>query len=78
VAQIQRRDRHSTEGQMKFHIYKDRNKHWRWRLLARNGRKIANSGEGYVRRKDCMKIISRIRTHSMFAPVEDLTRRAEA
>lgn len=35
---------------MKFHIYQDRRGEWRWRLKARNGRIVADSGEGYKRR----------------------------
>lgn len=35
---------------MKFILYRDRKKEWRWRLKARNGRVIATSGEGYKRR----------------------------
>lgn len=30
-------------------IYKDRKKEYRWRLLARNGQVVADSGEGYQR-----------------------------
>jgi uncharacterized protein YegP (UPF0339 family) len=35
---------------MKFHIYQDKRGEWRWRLKARNGRIVADSGEGYVRK----------------------------
>lgn len=35
---------------MKFHIYRDARGEWRWRLKARNGRIVADSGEGYVRK----------------------------
>ena len=27
---------------------------WRWRAKARNGKILADSGEGYNRRKDCV------------------------
>lgn len=30
-----------------------RNQRWRWRLVAANGRNIANSGEGYSDRAVC-------------------------
>lgn len=33
--------------------YKDRNKQWRWRVRAKNGRILADSAEGYKRRRDC-------------------------
>lgn len=32
----------------KFHIYEDTQKQYRWRLVARNGRIMADSSEGYV------------------------------
>jgi len=32
---------------MAYWIYKDTQGQWRWFLMAANGRKIANSGEGY-------------------------------
>ena len=34
---------------MRLTYYRDKKKEWRWRLIARNGRKIATSGEGYKR-----------------------------
>jgi uncharacterized protein YegP (UPF0339 family) len=34
----------------KIHVYQDRAGEWRWNLRARNGRIIACSGEGYVKR----------------------------
>ncbi len=37
-------------------FYKDRKKEWRWRLIARNGHKVANAGEGYQRRAACHRI----------------------
>jgi uncharacterized protein YegP (UPF0339 family) len=30
---------------------------WRWRLLAGNGRLIAESGEGYTRRRDAVRAV---------------------
>lgn len=34
-------------------FYRDRDGDWRWRVRAANGCKIADSGEGYRRFKDC-------------------------
>lgn len=31
----------------KIQVYLDRKLEWRWRLIAKNGRIIADSGEGY-------------------------------
>lgn len=42
---------------MKFVIYKDAAKEYRWRLVSRNGRIIANSGEGYKRKITMRKSI---------------------
>lgn len=35
-------------------FYKDRKKQWRWSVYAMNGRVLADSGEGYRRRGDCL------------------------
>lgn len=42
---------------MAFYIYRDAQNHWRWYLLAGNNRKIANSGEGYWNKEDCLSAI---------------------
>lgn len=39
----------------KVEIYKDRAGEYRWRARARNGRIVADSGEGYGRRRDCLR-----------------------
>lgn len=31
-----------------LHVYRSR-REWRWRVTARNGKKVANGGEGYQR-----------------------------
>lgn len=36
-------------------IYQDRAKGWRWRLIAPNGRIIADSAEAYTRRSDALR-----------------------
>ena len=41
-------------------LYKDRQGFWRWRLLSRNGRIVANCGEGYWRKIDCLRIAEAI------------------
>jgi uncharacterized protein len=42
---------------MRFHVYQDTRKEWRWRLLAANNRTIADSGEGYHNKQDCLHAI---------------------
>ena len=36
-------------------VYRDAADEWRWRLVARNGRVIADSGEGYTRETDAVR-----------------------
>jgi uncharacterized protein len=33
--------------QFRFHFYADAKGEYRWRLVSRNGRTVADSGEGY-------------------------------
>ncbi len=39
---------------MYYLVYLDASRQWRWTLYAANGRKIANSGEGYFNKQDCV------------------------
>lgn len=39
----------------KVEVYQDSESLWRWRLLASNGRVVADGGESYSRRADCIK-----------------------
>jgi uncharacterized protein YegP (UPF0339 family) len=49
---------------MKYKIYKDVNGQWRWYLEAANNRKIANSGEGYYNKQDCLDAIKLVKGSS--------------
>ncbi|HVF67805.1 MAG TPA: DUF1508 domain-containing protein [Pyrinomonadaceae bacterium] len=53
-----------------FHVYKDGAGEWRWNLKAANGRIIADSGEGYHDRGDCIHAIELVRSLSK-APVKE-------
>lgn len=57
---------------MRFELYRDAKGEWRWRLRARNGEVVAESGEGYVRREDCEHGIALVR-QSAEAPIVDMT-----
>jgi uncharacterized protein YegP (UPF0339 family) len=46
---------------MKFEVYKDAAKEWRWRLKAENGNVLAESGEGYKNRNDCLDGIDSVK-----------------
>lgn len=41
-------------------LYRDDAGEHRWRLVAANGEIIADSGEGYVNRDDCLEMAERI------------------
>ena len=41
-------------AQFGFHLYKDKLNQYRWYFEAANGRKLADSGEGYHNRQDCI------------------------
>jgi uncharacterized protein YegP (UPF0339 family) len=57
---------------MEYQVYKDRTGKYRWRLVAANGRCIADSGEGYNNKADCLGGITLVKS-SGSAPVKDLT-----
>lgn len=54
---------------MKFHVYRDNLNQYRWRLKAINGRIIADSGEGYHNRADCLAGIDLVKKSGM-VPIE--------
>lgn len=45
---------------MKIEIYRDAAGEFRWRLKARNGRVVADGGEGYKRKSALYKALFRI------------------
>lgn len=53
---------------MVFWIYEDANNQWRWRLLAENNRIVADSGESYINKTDCLHGIDLVKG-STDAPV---------
>jgi uncharacterized protein YegP (UPF0339 family) len=59
---------------MTFEVFRNRKKEWRWRLRAANGRIVANSGESYRRRIDCMDGINLVRGTSQQTPIQDAAR----
>lgn len=54
----------------KFRLYRDAAGEWRWTLVADNGRKIADSGEGYVNKSDCVHGIDLVKAAAT-APVQE-------
>jgi len=57
--------------QSKFHIYKDKQSMWRWRLVASNGKTIADGSEGYVNKADCQHGISLVKQCGGAEVIED-------
>jgi uncharacterized protein YegP (UPF0339 family) len=55
---------------MRYKVYKDRSGEWRWRLVAANGNTLADSGEGYRNKQDCLAGIELVKG-SKDAPVEE-------
>lgn len=53
-----------------YWVYEDSAGEWRWRLLAGNNRIIADSGEGYQDRQDCLHGIALVKG-SQDAPVKE-------
>lgn len=53
---------------MTYYVYRDRSYEWRWQLQAANGRIIADSGEGYVNKSDCLSAIQLVKG-SAAAPI---------
>lgn len=57
----------------KYVVYKDRAAQYRWRFTANNGQIIADSGEAYVQKADCLRGIAIMKTEGAGAPIEDQT-----
>ncbi|BBO32552.1 hypothetical protein PLANPX_2164 [Lacipirellula parvula] len=56
---------------MEYHVYKDNAGEWRWRLLASNKKIVADSGEGYTAKADCLAGIKSVKGSSGADVVED-------
>lgn len=56
---------------MHFKLYKDAASQWRWRLIAANGRIIADSGEGYVNKSDAVAGIDLVKGTDASTPVKE-------
>lgn len=55
---------------MRFKIYRDSAGEFRWRLVAKNQRTIADSGEGYHNLRDCAAAITKVKRTNAATPVE--------
>jgi uncharacterized protein len=60
---------------MDFVIYQDAAKEWRWRLWAPNNRVMADSGEGYKHKDDCIDAIKLIKNGVPSAKAWDISQK---
>jgi uncharacterized protein YegP (UPF0339 family) len=54
-----------------FEIYRDKLQQYRWRLYAQNFRVIADSGEGYWNKADCLRAIELVKSTNSFTNTDD-------
>jgi uncharacterized protein YegP (UPF0339 family) len=56
---------------MHFHLYKDRGGEWRWRLVAVNGKIVADSAEAYATKSNAEAGIALVQRDAAAAPVRE-------
>ena len=71
AADVKQRASPARKSGTRFHIFKDDNGDWRWRLTAANGRTIASAGEGYKAKQRCMTAIELVRSSADAEVVQD-------
>jgi uncharacterized protein YegP (UPF0339 family) len=54
-----------------FLIFQDRRLQWRWTLIARNGRIVADSGEGYASKAHAKRAVASTRRIAATAAVTE-------
>jgi uncharacterized protein YegP (UPF0339 family) len=52
-----------------FHLYQDQSGHWRWRLVAHNGKTIAASGEAFYSRENAHRSAELVQSVAGSAPI---------
>lgn len=58
-------------GTPHFELYEDRASEYRWRLIASNGRIVADSGEGYSSKSNARRAIENVQSDAGSADVTD-------
>lgn len=48
----------SQRASSRYVVFQDRSGAWRWRLVARNGRIVADGAEGYASRRNVLRAIA--------------------
>ena len=61
-----------TDDKIKFEVYEDDKKEFRWRLKAANGQVVATSSEGYKAKADAEKAVQLIKDGATKAEIVDL------
>ena len=56
---------------MRFVVYLDKNNEWRWKLVAKNGKTVADSAEGYKRKHACINQAAKIAHANLPLEVEE-------
>lgn len=56
-------------GEFRFVVYQDDDQEWRWRFRASNNDIIADSGEGYVNKQDCLHGIDLVKKEAPNAKI---------
>jgi uncharacterized protein YegP (UPF0339 family) len=54
----------------RFEVYEDEAREFRWRLVAPNGRTVADSGEAYARKADAIRAAENVAMHAPIAAIE--------
>lgn len=59
-------------GTPHFEVFEDRGGEWRWRMIASNGRIVADSGEGYSSKSAARRAIENVQSDAEVADVTDI------
>jgi uncharacterized protein len=58
-----------TSGHVAYHMYRDTQGRWRWRLVSADGRLLALAGAGYASESECSAAIDLVKGSAASAPV---------
>lgn len=61
-----------ADGKLKFEVYEDKGKDFRWRAKSPNGQTVASSGSGYKEKGDAEKAIDVVKKGAAKATVEEV------
>ena len=61
-----------ADGKLKFEVYEDKAKQFRWHAKSPNGQIVAASGSGYKDKADCEKAVELIKKAAAKAEVAEL------